>query len=140
MATEGKYFFRPFAWAFPKHSPYLASFNFFLRQFSETGAWSSIQKKYQARAQVCPDLSGQPMEWSNCFTAFLCLLIGIILAILLLLMECSQCYSDKRLEPAKTRNQSASSLESPIKSSWSTSTINSGFKVDSREMGCQTDL
>ncbi len=74
VATSGKYFFRPYAWAFQKHSPYLDIFNFYLKEFKEKGTLGKIEKKYEPQPQVCPDLSGKPIEFSNCFTAFLALL------------------------------------------------------------------
>ena len=67
---------RPYAWAFQKYSPYLDSFNFFFREFKEKGYWDAIQKQYEPQPQVCPDLSGMPIEWANCFTAFLFLCAG----------------------------------------------------------------
>ena len=71
MATGGKYFFRPYAWAFQKHSPYLDIFNFYIKEFKEKGTFRQIEKKYEPTPQVCPDLSGKPIEFPNCFTAFL---------------------------------------------------------------------
>ena len=89
VATEGKYFLRPYAWAFQKHSPYLDAFNYFLQEFIEKGYWDAIQSKYEPPPQVCPDLSGMPIEWSSVFTAFLFLIGGSCLAFLCLLLECA---------------------------------------------------
>ena len=90
VATEGKYILRAYAWAFQKHSPYLDFFNFYLQEFNEKGAWDAIKSKYEARPQVCPDLSGMPIEFANCFTAFLALFGGICLAFLIMILECSK--------------------------------------------------
>ena len=46
-----------------------------------------IINKYKAQPQVCPDMSGMPIEFANCFTAFLCLIGGLALALALLFLE-----------------------------------------------------
>ena len=87
VATEGKYFLRPYAWAFQKHSPYLDAFNFYLQEFNQKGLWNAIQNKYEPLPQVCPDLSGEPLEWASVFSAFLFLIGGAVLAFLCLGIE-----------------------------------------------------
>ena len=87
VATQGKYFHRPFAWPFQKNSPYLDIFNFYIGELMEKGQWNAIMSKYVAPAQVCPDLSGQAVEFSTCFTAFLLLLVGFLLSLLCLAVE-----------------------------------------------------
>ena len=87
MVTEGKYFKRPYAWTFQKHSPYLDIFNFYIQELIQKGQWNAIINKYQAQPQVCPDLSGMPIEFANCFTAFLCLIGGAFLGIILFSIE-----------------------------------------------------
>ena len=87
VETKGKYFTQPYAWTFPKHSPYLEAFNFYISEVIEKGQWNAIIKKYEAPPQVCPDMSGQPIEFANCFTAFLALVSGLLLGLLLLLFE-----------------------------------------------------
>ena len=82
VATPGKYFTRPYAWPFPKFSPFLDIFNFYISELIEKGQWNAIVNKYQGNPQVCPDLSGKPIDFSNCFTAFLILISGAILSIL----------------------------------------------------------
>ena len=84
VVTEGKYFTRPYAWAFQKNSPFLDIFNFYISEFIEKGQWNAIVNKYTARPQVCPDMSGMPIEFANCFTAFGCLVVGGILGIVVL--------------------------------------------------------
>ena len=79
VATEGQYFMRPYAWPFPKFSPYLDAFNFYIGELIEKGQWNAIVKQYQPQPQVCPDMSGMPIEFANCFTAFLILIFGAIL-------------------------------------------------------------
>ena len=87
VVTEGKYFKRPYAWTFQKNSPYLDIFNFYIQELIQKGQWNAIINKYQAQPQVCPDLSGMPIEFANCFTAFLCLIGGAFLGILFLCIE-----------------------------------------------------
>ena len=87
VVTEGKYFKRPYAWTFQKHSPYIDIFNFYITELTQKGQWNAIINKYQAQPQVCPDLSGMPIEFANCFTAFLCLVGGFALGLLLFLLE-----------------------------------------------------
>ena len=87
VVTEGKYFKRPYAWTFQKHSPYLDIFNFYIQEMIQKGQWNAIINKYQAQPQVCPDLSGMPIEFANCFTAFLCLIGGAFLGIIFLCIE-----------------------------------------------------
>lgn len=87
VATEGKYFHQPYAWPFQKHSPYLDIFNFFIKETIEKGQWNAIINKYKVQPQVCPDMSGQPIEFSNCFTAFLALIFGLLAALIILLLE-----------------------------------------------------
>jgi hypothetical protein len=77
VVTKGKYFLRPYAWAFQQYSPYLDIFNYYISEMKEKGPWSAIISKYEAATQICPDQSGMPIEFANCFTAFLCLIAGI---------------------------------------------------------------
>ena len=65
LVTEGQYFNRPYAWPFPKHSPFLQIFNFYIGEMFEKGQWNAIQKKYEPMDQVCPDMSGSPIEISG---------------------------------------------------------------------------
>ena len=86
---------RQFAWAFPKKSPYLGIFNFYFEKFKEKGIWHSINERYKTKHQVCPDLNGKPIEYSSCFTAFLALLGGISISVLLIVMEFCKCKMEK---------------------------------------------
>ena len=87
VATKGSYFHIPYAWAFQKHSPYLELFNFHFQEMREKGSWKAIQKKYEPLSPKCPSLSGKPIEFANCFTAFLALVFGIAVGNLILFME-----------------------------------------------------
>ena len=40
-----------------------------------------------SQGQVCPDMSGMPIEFSNCFSAFMIMLFGTGLSFLLFLTE-----------------------------------------------------
>jgi len=79
--------FKPVAFGFQKDSPLLGPFNFYIRQMRERGALNQIIKKYKAQPQACPDFSGKPLGFENCFTAFAIVLGGFSFALLLYLME-----------------------------------------------------
>ena len=87
VVTEGKYFTRPYGWPFPKFSPFLDIFNFYIGEKIEKGNWNAITNRYAPRPQICPDMSGKPIEFANCFTAFLILICGVIFAFLLFGLE-----------------------------------------------------
>ena len=69
-----KYDPKPYAYGFQKHSPYLGLFNHFLNEMREKGVMKQILEKYESAAQVCPDMSGKPLEINTSFTAFILLL------------------------------------------------------------------
>ena len=85
--TEGKYFTQPYGWPFPKFSPFVDIFNFYISEKIEKGNWNAITNRYAPKPQICPDMSGKPIEFPNCFTAFLILICGVILAFLLFGLE-----------------------------------------------------
>ena len=100
VATKGKYFPQPVAWPFPKHSPYLPLFNFYIKELIEKGQWNSIiEKDSFHQGQNCPDLSGKPIEFANCFSAFLLIIFGILTSFSLFLGELV--FGKKRLKKAK---------------------------------------
>ena len=49
--------------------------------------FQKILLKYEPRAQQCPDLNGLPIGFNNCFTAFLALLGGMSLGLILFIIE-----------------------------------------------------
>ena len=77
----------PVAWILQKDSPYTEVFNYYLLEFIEKGQWSSIQKKYMAGPQVCPDFSAQPIGFESACTPFLIFIFAIILTFGLLIFE-----------------------------------------------------
>ena len=87
IAIPGKYNFLPFAYGFQKDSPYLGMFNFYLKEMIEKGSLKQISEKYETPAQVCPDLSGLPLGFESCFTAFLVLLFGMLIGLILMSIE-----------------------------------------------------
>ena len=87
VVTEGKYFTRPYGWPFPKFSPFLDIFNFYISEYIEKGTWNAISNKYAPQPQICPDMSGKPIEFATTFTAFLILIGGAILALLFFGLE-----------------------------------------------------
>ena len=74
IALGEKTGFKDVAYAFQKDSPYLEIFNYFIRELREKGAKKQILEKYKGRGQVCPDMSGQPLEINTSFSAFILLL------------------------------------------------------------------
>jgi hypothetical protein len=91
IAIPAKYDYKPYAFAFQKDSPYLGLFNHFLKEMKERGALKKVLNKYQSQPQVCPDSSGLPLGFDNCFTAFMAWIAGLSLGIVLLLIElCSR--------------------------------------------------
>ena len=47
----------------------------------ERGTTKQILEKYAADKQVCPDYSGEPIGFGQCFTAFLLLIAGAIVSL-----------------------------------------------------------
>lgn len=88
----------PVAWILQKDSPYTEVFNYYLLEFIEKGQWSSIQKKYMAGPQVCPDFSAQPIGFESACTPFLIFVFAIILTFGLLLFEIlnEKCFSNSK--------------------------------------------
>jgi len=103
LVTEGQYFNRPYAWPFPKHSPFLQIFNFYIGEMFEKGQWNAIQKKYEPMDQVCPDMSGSPIEVSGCIAAFVILVGGAILAFLSFGLEFVAKPFDHFLDPIRKK-------------------------------------
>ena len=67
----------------------------------EKGQWNAIQNKYAAQEQVCPDMSGSPIEFPNCISAFIILISGAILALLLFGIEFCVKPFDHTLDPIR---------------------------------------
>ena len=88
----------PVAWILQKDSPHTEIFNYYLLEFIEKGQWSSMQKKYMAGPQVCPDFSAQPIGFESACTPFLIFLIAIILTFGLLIFEIlnEKCFSNSK--------------------------------------------
>ncbi len=55
---------------------------FHMNKLKENGAFKQIRDSYETQPQVCPDYSGQPLAWSQCFTAFICLVMGAAFGLL----------------------------------------------------------
>ena len=82
-----KYDFKPYAYGFQKDSPYLSLFNYYLKDMQEKGSLKQILVAYTAQKQVCPDTSGEALNWGACFTAFGVLAFGGMIALVLFLVE-----------------------------------------------------
>ena len=74
-------------WAFQKNSEYLSLFNHYLRSMEEKGITKQILEKYESMPPTCPDMSGQPLDLNSCFTGFIPILAGGLLAIILFGIE-----------------------------------------------------
>ena len=55
----------------------------------ENGKLGKILLEYEASPQVCPDSSGLPLGFESCFTAFLLLLAGMSMGVILFCLEFS---------------------------------------------------
>ena len=64
-------------------------FNYYLKMMRESGKLGKILSEYEVQPQVCPDSSGLPLGFESCFTAFLLLLAGMALGVILFCLECS---------------------------------------------------
>ena len=89
IALPAKYDFATMAIAMQKHSPFLGLINHHIRQLDENGVKHQIEKKYEVPPQVCPDYNGKPIGYVNCGTAFLILLAGFVICVLIMLIETS---------------------------------------------------
>ena len=87
VAAPEKYDYKPNAYAFQKHSPYLYIFNHFMKEIKEKGVMDRIWKKYETGSQNCPDYSGKPLGISTCIGAFIVLIFGMILCGCLFVLE-----------------------------------------------------
>ena len=54
----------------------------------EKGRLEKIMLDYEVVDQVCPDLSGLPIGFDSCFTAFLVLLVGMAVGLISFCLEC----------------------------------------------------
>merc|ERR1719445_1176647 len=88
IAIPAKYDFKPYAYGFQKDSPFLGVFNHYLKELREKGSLKQILKKYDSGGQVCPDMSGQPLGFESCFTAFLVLIAGLTIGLAIMVLEC----------------------------------------------------
>ena len=83
--------------ALQKDSTYQFVFNHFLQKTKENGHIDRVWKQYVNGRQICPDYSGKPLGMSTCFTAFIVLICGSTVSIILLLIEgaAAQFYKNK---------------------------------------------
>ena len=87
IAVPTKYFPRPRAWTFTKHSPYTPLFDFYVRKFVENGHFKALEAKYQESTQKCQDIGTLPIDFRICVSAFLVLIFGLILSSISFLLE-----------------------------------------------------
>ena len=126
VPTLGKYAKQEISWVFQKNSPYLNIFNFYFHKFKENGIWNSIEDRYKIQPQVCPDLSGQPIEYSSCISAFLTLFLGFIISSFLMTMECGKVKCNKHVskncQDSNISEVTESEIEEKISSHYDTIT------------------
>ncbi len=111
MVIPARYDTKPYSFGFRRDSSLLRLFNHYLKQLRERGATKKILDDYEPREQVgrggtvcalgqdprcyvlvslikvCPDYSGKPLGFANCFTAFLVLILGLATAAALICLE-----------------------------------------------------
>jgi hypothetical protein len=87
IATKTQYLRVQYAWPFQKYSPYLDIFNFYIKGYKEKGIFDALSNRHQSSSPVCPDPSGMPIEFQNCFTAFLALMAGMAVSFLIMILE-----------------------------------------------------
>ena len=69
-------------------------FNHYLKEMREKGSLKQILNKYESGAQVCPDESGKPLGFESVFTAFLALVFGLVLGLVIYGLEQLQKWSN----------------------------------------------
>ena len=67
-----------------KDSEYFDALNYHLSLMKEHGTLDQIIANYDVKSQVCPEYSGQPLGFGQCFTAFIALIIGNFLGLAIL--------------------------------------------------------
>ena len=77
----------PNAFGFQKNSPYVEIFDYYLRELLEEGIVDKIKEKYRTLPPDCGNSAGKPLGFTNCFTAFLPLVLGTIIALIIALFE-----------------------------------------------------
>eukprot|EP00095_Tigriopus_kingsejongensis_P012527 maker-scaffold455_size166772-snap-gene-0.36 protein:Tk12527 transcript:maker-scaffold455_size166772-snap-gene-0.36-mRNA-1 annotation:"hypothetical protein L798_01404" len=100
IAVPKVYEKKVFAYAFQRDSPFLPLFNFNLKRMLERGSMNQVVEKYLSVAgQQCEDLSGAPLGFENCFTAFLVFLTGCFLGAVVGMAEhLAKCFGPKGTE------------------------------------------
>ena len=77
----------PNAFGFQKNSPYVEIFDYYLRELLEEGIVDKIKEKYRTLPPDCGNSAGKPLGFTNCFTAFLPLVFGTIIALIIVIFE-----------------------------------------------------
>lgn len=83
-------------WVFQKNSPYVSLFNHFLDNFNEVGLLDNLMKKQlEVIIDKCEEPSSfQAINFGNVVLAFILLLIGILISLVLLGIE----YLNRKLQ------------------------------------------
>ena len=68
-----------------KNSPFYWAFHYHINKMKESGTFHKIANSYAGESKACADTSGDPLDMNQCFTAFVILLIGGGMGLLLLM-------------------------------------------------------
>lgn len=68
-----------------KNSPFYWAFYYYINKMKESGTFQKIANSYAGDPQRCADTSGEALDMNQCFTAFVVLLIGGGMGLLLLM-------------------------------------------------------
>ena len=86
-----KYATHSFAYGFQKGSPYKGLFNHYLATMTERGPLNRIIQKYAPNPQICPSNEGKALGLENLVSAFMVVILGIFLALVILTLEIMIC-------------------------------------------------
>ena len=87
IISVAEYDVKNVVWAFQKDSEYVSIFSHYLKAMEEKGITKQILEKYEYPIPTCPDKSGKPLNFNSCFTGFIPILAGGIIAIIMLVIE-----------------------------------------------------
>ena len=68
-----------------KDSPFYWAFHYYINQMKEGGSFKRIENSYSGEGQVCHDVSGEPVDINQCFTAFIIIAVGVGLGLIFLM-------------------------------------------------------
>ena len=69
------------------NSPFYDALDYNIKSLQEIGVIQRNDKTYKPHDQVCPDLSGKPLAMNQCISAFLILIGGFLICVLVFGLE-----------------------------------------------------